>query len=167
MRILVALVFALSTTGPSLAQTAVNGDTIELDGVMYRLGGIDAPDIEQICTDGWRAGVAAVERLAELIRDRPVTCEVAMSDPQGMVVATCHAGGADLAAEMVEAGLALAVTRFNGAYAPQEARARLSDRGLHAHGCLAPWIWRARRLAALKAGRDWRTPAAIPDLPLI
>ncbi len=144
MRIPVVLMFALLATGASLAQTVVSGDTIVLDGVTYRLSGIDAPEAEQICADGWHAGVAAAVLLAELTRNRTVSCRAGTADAKSVVVATCHASGVDLAAEMVEAGMALAVTRFNGAYATEEASARLNNRGLHAHDCLAPWIWRAR-----------------------
>ena len=50
-----ALAFAAS---PALAQSAraVDGDTLKVDGVTYRLWGIDAPESHQPCADGWPAG---------------------------------------------------------------------------------------------------------------
>ena len=39
--------------GPSLASEIVvtDGDTLKLDGTIYRLDGIDAPEIDQTCLD--------------------------------------------------------------------------------------------------------------------
>src|SRR5258708_8690728 len=46
---------------------------------MYRLDGIDAPELDQMCiddhADGWACGVEARDQLAKLIGDRPVRCE--------------------------------------------------------------------------------------------
>ena len=48
MRILVAALL-LAMAGPSLAAEIVvtNGDTLQLDRTIYRLDGIDAPEIDQ------------------------------------------------------------------------------------------------------------------------
>ena len=52
MRALIA-VLLLVIAGPSLAAEIVvtNGDTLQLDRTIYRLEGIDAPEIDQICLD--------------------------------------------------------------------------------------------------------------------
>jgi endonuclease YncB( thermonuclease family) len=52
MRILVAALL-LAMAGPSLAAEIVvtNGDTFQVDGTIYRLDGVDAPEIDQRCLD--------------------------------------------------------------------------------------------------------------------
>ena len=73
-----ALVAALAlAASPALAQSArvVDGDTLSVGGVTYRLWGIDAPESHQPCADGWPAGKAATEHLRALIGERHVTCE--------------------------------------------------------------------------------------------
>ena len=51
---------------PALAQSArvVDGDTLKVDGVTYRLWGIDAPELAQPCADGWPAGKSCHRTLA-------------------------------------------------------------------------------------------------------
>ena len=56
-----------------------DGGTIQLADVTYRLDGIDAPALDQICidehADSWACGVEARDQLASLIGDRQVHCE--------------------------------------------------------------------------------------------
>ena len=55
---LFALAAALAlAASPALAQSArvVDGDTLKVYGVTYRLWGIDAPELGQPCADGWPA----------------------------------------------------------------------------------------------------------------
>jgi endonuclease YncB( thermonuclease family) len=46
---------------PAFAESVrvVDGDTLRVDGVTYRLWGIDAPESGQPCADGWPAGQTA------------------------------------------------------------------------------------------------------------
>jgi endonuclease YncB( thermonuclease family) len=62
---------------PAFAESVrvVDGDTLKIDGVTYRLWGIDAPESGQLCADGWPAGQVATEYLRALIRNRQVSCE--------------------------------------------------------------------------------------------
>ena len=52
MRALIAALL-LAIAGPSLTAEIVvtNGDTLQLDRTVYRLEGIDAPEIDQMCLD--------------------------------------------------------------------------------------------------------------------
>lgn len=73
--------------GPSLAAEIVvtNGDTFQLDRTIYRLDGIDAPEIDQMCLDQrgdvWPCGVTARDRLSAYIGSRAVRCEDKGPDP--------------------------------------------------------------------------------------
>jgi endonuclease YncB( thermonuclease family) len=37
---------------PATAQSITDGDTLNQGGMIYRLGGIDAPEAKQVCPDG-------------------------------------------------------------------------------------------------------------------
>ena len=71
MRALIAALL-LAMAGPSLAAEIVvtDGDTFQLDRTIYRLDGIDAPEIDQTCLDQsgevWPCGVTARDRLSAL-----------------------------------------------------------------------------------------------------
>jgi endonuclease YncB( thermonuclease family) len=122
---------------------AIDGNTIRMDGITYRLWGIDAPELDQRCyPQGWRAGIEAARALAAMIERRPVTCEAKGQDGYGRTAALCHAGGRDLGAAMVVSGMALALT---GDYVDQEAQAMRARVGMHGHACLSPSEWRAQR----------------------
>jgi endonuclease YncB( thermonuclease family) len=55
-----------------------DGGTIQLGDVTYRLDGIDAPEVDQMCiddhADAWACGVEARDRLSGLIGGRAVRC---------------------------------------------------------------------------------------------
>lgn len=125
---------------------AIDGNTIRMDGTIYRLWGIDAPELDQRCyPQGWRAGIEAARALAAMIERRPVTCEAKGQDGYGRTVALCRTGGRDLGAAMVVSGMALAGDGDGGDYVEQEVQATRARVGVHAHACLAPWEWREQR----------------------
>jgi endonuclease YncB( thermonuclease family) len=76
---------------------------------------------------------------------RRIECEPRDRDRYGRTVAVCRADGRDLCAEMVRAGLALAFVRYSSDYVQDEAQAKARRLGVHAHDCIPPWNWRARR----------------------
>ena len=83
--LIVALLLAM--VGPSLAAEIVvtDGDTFQVGRTIYRLDGIDAPEIDQTCIDKrgdvWPCGVMARDRLSAHIGNRGVRCEDRGSDP--------------------------------------------------------------------------------------
>jgi endonuclease YncB( thermonuclease family) len=86
MRILVAAML-LATVGPGLAAdiTVTAGDTLRMNRTIYRLDGVDAPEIDQTCLDQrgdvWPCGVAARDRLSAHIGTRAVRCNDKGPDP--------------------------------------------------------------------------------------
>lgn len=80
MRALILILAVCSGTQAWAAGTIVrDGATIQMADVTYRLDGIDAPELDQMCidehADAWACGVEARDRLSRLIGDRQVHCE--------------------------------------------------------------------------------------------
>lgn len=131
-------------TPPVAAQTVVDGDSIELDGKVYRLYGIDAPDHGQICPDGWPAAYEAEAYLGQLIGGKTITCMPIGLPERKEVDAICRADGVDVGAAMVTGGMAYAFVPYSVRYISQESAAASANRGVHRHKCLSPWERRAR-----------------------
>jgi endonuclease YncB( thermonuclease family) len=76
-----ATILSIFLADPCSATGAIvrDGGTIEVAGVAYRLDGIDAPEVDQMCidnhADAWACGVEARDHLASLIGNRAVRCE--------------------------------------------------------------------------------------------
>ncbi len=140
----------------------VDGDTVRLEGRTYRLWGIDAPELIQVCQrdgQGYACGREAAAYLRALLIPEPglgesasagatprLLCTPRTSDQYGRTAALCRLGDKDLGAEMVRAGWALVFTRHGNDYAPEEDEAREARRGLWAGTFEMPWDWRAKRL---------------------
>ncbi|MDO9418983.1 thermonuclease family protein [Pararhizobium sp.] len=121
----------------------VDGDTLVLSGQSVRLAGIDAPELHQTCLRGnesWPCGREALGHLEALAAAGPVTCTTRGEDKYGRLLGVCRAGGLDLNAAMVSAGLAVAF----GDYVREEAAARQASAGLWAGTFDLPKDWRAR-----------------------
>ena len=142
LSVVVLLACVVATAG---AQTITDGDTIKLNGTVYRLWGIDAPETKQNCPDGWPAGRLATTRLQALTQGRTVTCEEKDRDRYGRTVAICRVGSEDLGAIMVREGMAWAFVRYSRDYVDEEVRAKANRLGVHAHACTPAWEWRAQQ----------------------
>lgn len=143
-----ACIATLVANTAATAQTITDGDTIKQGGVTYRIFGIDAPEMKQTCPDGWRAGRMAAARLLELVGGRPVICQEKDRDRYGRVVAVCWASGEDVGALLVREGLAWAFVRYSQDYVDEEAKAKRDGLGVHGHGCIPAWEWRAAQREA-------------------
>jgi endonuclease YncB( thermonuclease family) len=139
---------------------AVDGDTLRLNGERIRLLGIDAPELAQTCTDAgggpWSCGEVARRELAGRVAGGAVRCEPDGHDKYGRVLAYCAAGGQDLGAAMVRAGLAVSYPDYGG----EEAKARAMHRGIWQGPFVMPREWRASGGNATPDDdppRDWAT----------
>lgn len=125
----------------------IDGDTIHVDGVKYRIHGIDAPETRQTCErDGqdWKCGVAATREMQRMISGQVVTCRGIEKDRYGRIVAKCYANGMDLGRELVRRGLAIAYRYFSMDYAADEDAARASRLGIWGTVFQEPYQWRKR-----------------------
>src|ERR1700759_3796815 len=90
---------------PTLAQAADisgvarvrEGDTVVIGSNRIRLGGIDAPSVDQLClnTKGerWTCGVAARDELIKHVEGKSWTCHSRTIDRRGRTVARCEDEG--------------------------------------------------------------------------
>jgi endonuclease YncB( thermonuclease family) len=151
MRFQISLVAALllASASQSLAANATvrDGSTLEIGGITYRLDGIDAPSVDQLCidehADTWTCGVEARDQLTKLIGDRPAHCDDLGADPsykkRHLGVCRIEGGTTTLSQMMVGKGFALNVeVSATGRFKPDEARAMEDRQGLWKGCFVAP-----------------------------
>lgn len=124
-------------TVPAAEVRVVDGETLRLGAHMLRLAGILAPERGRQCRDArggsYDCGTAAAEVLARLVADRDVECRLQGQDRLGRPLGLCRAGGVEVNASLVAAGLALSGTGPGSSQLlPLEATARDGARGLWA-----------------------------------
>ena len=174
MRTLIAILL-LAMVGPSWAAEIVvtEGDTLQIDRTIYRLDGIDAPEIDQTCLDQsgevWPCGVTVRDRLSAHIGKRAVRCEDKGPDPahKQRRIGICSVEGetATLNEWLVREGWAIKLdSAAKGRFAAAETDARENRRGQW-KGCFADprdlrgWNRNSARLVGggCQAGHDNRT----------
>src|ERR1700675_4586597 len=132
------------TGGPKIRE----GDQIHIGNTRIRLGGIDAPSVDQLClnTQGerWTCGVAARDELIKHADDKTWTCHTRQTDRRGRQVARCEVDGEDIQKWLVKNGWALSYTRFSHDYEADEKEAREAKAGMWQGAFIAPWDWRVR-----------------------
>ncbi|MXO70278.1 thermonuclease family protein [Alteraurantiacibacter buctensis] len=113
--------------------SAVDGDSLAVDGAQVRLHGIDAPELDQPCRlngETWACGQESKAQLEALLAVGPVTCMGVERDTYGRLLATCRVGQFDLNRTMVSEGWATAYRSFSNAYVADETRARAERHGI-------------------------------------
>jgi endonuclease YncB( thermonuclease family) len=177
------LILAVLAASPAWAAGAVvkDGGTLQLDGVTWRLDGIDPPEFDQVCidehADAWTCGIEARDQLAKLVGDRQVRCEDLGPDPaykkRHVGICTVEGETTSLNQLVVRQGFALnSDPAGKGRFKEDEAGARDNRRGLWKGCFVAPQEFRrGRRDAALlgdscRADRDREIRAVLfPDEP--
>lgn len=123
------------------AARIVDGDTLVVAGRRVRLAGLDAPEMDQLCLREGRdypCGIVARDALRTLLAGREPSCAIEGRDRYGRDLGRCSVAGADLGADLVRRGLAVAY----GAYTPEENAARAAGAGLWAGSFTRPDAWR-------------------------
>ncbi len=137
----------LAMVGPGLAAdlAVTDGDTLRLDRTTYRLGGIDAPEIDQTCLNQagevWPCGVAVRDRLTAHIGNRAVRCK---DEGPTRTTSTGRSGFVRSKARLPRSmsgwfakdGRSNSGPSATGRFAPEESDARKNRRGLWS-GCFA------------------------------
>jgi len=169
-RVLLSCVLAAGLLGPGAparaagltvdhrAITVIDGDTIQFDGTVWQLAGIDAPELGQVCDHGghlWRCGLAAAYELRKFIgmMSAPITCfpqprpkaKAKVEAQESIREATCTVGDEDIAMMMIQSGHAAVVPGGPVLYAASEHHAREASLGIWGGAFIMPWEWRQGR----------------------
>jgi endonuclease YncB( thermonuclease family) len=118
--------------------------TFRLDGKIYRLDGIDAPEIDQSCLDEegklYPCGQRAAAELSKFIAGRSVKCDDLHADPEHprRRIGRCSVDGIDLHHWLVQRGWAISFEPYaKGRFKSDEDEAREGHFGLW-KGCFTP-----------------------------
>jgi len=146
MRSLILILAILSASQSWAAGVVVkDGGTLQLAGVTYRLEGIDAPELDQMCidehADAWACGVEARDQLTKLIGSRAVRCGDLGADPafkkRRIGICTVEGETTSLNQLLVRQGFALNFDpAAKGRFRDDEAGAKAGRQGLW-KGCFA------------------------------
>jgi endonuclease YncB( thermonuclease family) len=128
----------------------VDGDTVEVAGIRFRLMGIDAPERRQECFDQFQkpfdCGAASVRTLVDLTKGQKVTCEPVRKDRFRRKIGICSLpSGLNLNIEMLRLGQAVAFGRSTPDFTAAENEARRNRAGLWAGTFDHPGCWRSRQ----------------------
>jgi endonuclease YncB( thermonuclease family) len=146
VRTLLAVMFFFSLTpGWAAEATITDGDTLVLNGIPYRLDGVDAPETDQLCVDKagtiWTCGIEARDQLSTFVNNRDVRCDGLKYDTvyRNRRIAICQVEGETLSLNrwLVQQGWALNFEPYaKGRFKVDEDEARSKGRGIWA-GCFA------------------------------
>ncbi len=126
-----------------------DGDTLDLNGQIFRLYGIDAPEYRQMCKDAggkdWPCGKAARAQLEALVLSGSIICAPKALDKYNRKVAKCASATVpDLSEAMVQAGLAISPSeRGTSPYVESEDAAKRARHGIWQGPFEAPEAYRA------------------------
>ena len=123
----------------------IDGDTIHINKIKYRLHGIDAPEMKQICKingKNYKCGFKSKEFLASLIGNELVNCDRKDIDRYKRIVAECFAGKTNLNRELVRNGWALAYREYSKDYIADEEFAKENNLGMWKGIFIHPQKWR-------------------------
>jgi endonuclease YncB( thermonuclease family) len=145
LALLPAMADAADITGTAKVR---GGDQVLIGTSRIRLGGIDAPSVDQLCLNNagerWTCGAAARDELAKYTDNKTWTCHLRQTDRRGRQVARCEVDGEDIQKWLVRNGWALSYTRFSHDYDEDEKTAREAKAGMWQGAFIAPWDWRVR-----------------------
>jgi endonuclease YncB( thermonuclease family) len=166
MRSLVLLAVLSASQSFAASVTVKDGGTVQLGGVTYRLDGIDAPELDQICidehADNWACGVEARDQLSKLIGGRDVRCEDlglgTTYKKRHVGICTVEGETAPLNQFVVRQGFALNFEPYaRGRFKDDEAGAKDNRRGLWKGCFVAPSEFRRGRKDGALLGDSCRT----------
>jgi endonuclease YncB( thermonuclease family) len=156
-RITLAVILWCSYAVAAEAKTVhvVDGDTLDVDGIRYRLHGIDAPEAAQSCKSKtgktWKCGKAAISELEQLVlKSQSVECDNRGVDEFGRIIAICLADGVNVNEMMIKAGLAWSYRKFSHDFDKLEDEVHNTNQGIWQAATQTPWDFRHERWEVAK-----------------
>jgi endonuclease YncB( thermonuclease family) len=143
----VLVAFLSASQAPAANAIVRDGSTLQFANVTYRLDGIEAPPIDQICIDehaeSWTCGLEARDQLTKLIGGRQVRCDDLGADPaygkRHLGVCKIEGETTSLSQLLIDQGFGLNVeASATGRFKVDEARAREDRKGLWKGCFVAP-----------------------------
>lgn len=141
-----------------------DGDSIVVKSaaneVEVRIADIDAPELRQ------PHGQEAKAALVKLVGGRDVRLELVGGDSYRRIIAHVYVAERNVAAELVERGLAWVRRAYapSSALIPMEETARRARRGLWADpDPVPPWVWRKTRRSSSSGATQGKSPRIPPD----
>ena len=143
---------------PSMSGNAsvVTGSVIKIKGIYVKLLGIEAPDLDQSCSDQYGRSYACGKRakswLQDYINNSEVKCHILGNIVRRKATGVCFLGEYDIAAVISNAGWAVAHTKNTDMYIAYENQAMEKKRGLWEGKFYRPHDWRkmkAKRAIAI------------------
>ncbi len=126
--------------------TFLSANVLYINGRYVRLFGVDAPDIDQICSDRFEAtyncGEEAVSWIRNWIDDNYIDCYLLKISPNEQDLATCVWGDYDIGAALVASGWGIANRDESDIYQPYQVKAQSEQSGLWQGTFYLPEDWR-------------------------
>lgn len=150
MRHILVAAALVALASPAAAQVTgrafvVSSDTLSINGQQFQLFGVDGIELHQFCfVDGrpWACGAAAVRALQILVDPVAVTCTPNGQVEGAVTFAACTSVEGDIAAMMVERGLAIADRARSTGYVAAEENAAAAGTGIWEGAFVEPWVYR-------------------------
>ena len=162
MLIRIVIIFLIWTTTVVAEEVSgipkiVDGDTIHINNYKFRLEGIDAPEMRQICKKeslkisyligftfykDYSCGKISKEKLIAKINGSEIKCISTSKDRYKRYVATCFKGKTNLNRWMVRNGLAIAYKKYSKKYVTDENFAKENKLGIWQGKFMNPEKWR-------------------------
>lgn len=124
---------------------AKDGDSLVIDKLEIRLGGIDAPEYSQLCHDEkkeYKCGIKAHKFLKKIIKGRKVVCNKITIDIYKRQVSECFADSININKKMLESGWAVAYKTNNNDYKIAEKSAKEKKLGIWQGKFMKPELYR-------------------------
>ena len=130
----------------------IDGDSLKRHQMRYRIQGIDAPELKQLCwieDKQWSCGEASRDYLRKIQGREGLFCIKVDEDRYRRDIVKCSVqtndGIKDVGSIMVEEGYALAYRQYSKEYIEEEKRAKDNKKGIWKSRFIYPWEWRREK----------------------